>query len=172
MESKASEEMVQIVDENNKSVRGELRWIMRKDKLMHRASFVFIYNSKKQIYVQMRTATKDYLPSHYSLCTGGVVQMDEPDLLNAQREVNEEMGIENPKLQYITTKFYKDDKVNVWENIYICPYDGEVKCQKEEVEYVELWDLDDVETKAKAGVKITPDSLDAFKIACDKIKSA
>lgn len=163
----SANEIVQIVDEENKPVGSAQRWIMRKDKLLHRSSYVCIYNSKKQIYVQMRTSTKDYLPSYYGLCSGGIVQLDEPDLVNAEREVTEEMGIQNPKLTYIKTNLYKDDNVKVWQNIYTLKYDGEVKCQKSEVDYVEMWDIDKVFDKEKAGEKIAPDSLAAFKSIYD-----
>eukprot|EP00826_Nyctotherus_ovalis_P028270 TRINITY_DN2234_c0_g2_i5.p2 TRINITY_DN2234_c0_g2~~TRINITY_DN2234_c0_g2_i5.p2 ORF type:complete len:161 (-),score=55.93 TRINITY_DN2234_c0_g2_i5:19-501(-) len=122
IDTDVNDELVQIVDEENKAVKGAPRWVMRKQNLPHRSSYVFIYNSKKQLYVQMRTLTKDYLPGYYTLCTGGVVQVDEPDLVNAKREVAEEMGIENSVLNFIATKHYKDDKVDVWQNIYTLYY--------------------------------------------------
>ena len=163
-------EMVQIVDENNKPVKGVQRWIMRKHNLAHRSSYVFIYNSKKQLYVQMRTATKDYLPNYYSLATGGVVQLDEPDLANAEREVEEEVGIINPKLNYVKINYYEDDKTKVWQNIYTLKHEGPVKHQESEIDHIEIWDIDEVMEKEKKGEKITPDSIAAFKLIYDSLK--
>eukprot|EP00826_Nyctotherus_ovalis_P028267 TRINITY_DN2234_c0_g2_i2.p1 TRINITY_DN2234_c0_g2~~TRINITY_DN2234_c0_g2_i2.p1 ORF type:complete len:178 (-),score=54.46 TRINITY_DN2234_c0_g2_i2:54-587(-) len=169
IDTDVNDELVQIVDEENKAVKGAPRWVMRKQNLPHRSSYVFIYNSKKQLYVQMRTLTKDYLPGYYTLCTGGVVQVDEPDLVNAKREVAEEMGIENSVLNFIATKHYKDDKVDVWQNIYTLYYNGPVNNQKEEVDHVEMWDIDEVLDKEKAGLKICPDTLAAFKVVRDSL---
>ena len=40
------EELVQIVDENNKPVRGAPRFEMRRDVLWHRASYVYIITNE------------------------------------------------------------------------------------------------------------------------------
>lgn len=40
--------------------------------------------------------------------------------------------------------------------------------QKEEVEAVEMWTREEIFAKEKSGVKITPDTLVAFRLMCDK----
>ena len=46
VEPKKNEERVLIVDLENKPIGGELRSIMRKENLVHRSSYIFLYNSK------------------------------------------------------------------------------------------------------------------------------
>ena len=170
MEYNPGEEKVQIVDINNNPTGGALRKVMRKENLIHRSSYVFLYSSKKQLYVQKRSSLKDYLPGYYTLCTGGVVQENESDLENATREVQEEMGIEKPMLEFVQKHYYEDSNVRAWGNVYLCKYDGEIKCQKEEVDWVEMWGMNEVEEKVTKGVMVTPDSLVVFRIIYDKLK--
>lgn len=52
-----------------------------------------MYNSKGEFYVQKRSMRKDYCPGYFDLANGGVQAADETDELNAQRELEEEIGI-------------------------------------------------------------------------------
>ena len=54
-----SEEWVDIVDENNNVIGTAPRSEMRRQKLLHRASYIVITNKLGQVYVQRRPATKD-----------------------------------------------------------------------------------------------------------------
>ena len=77
-------EYVILVDKANNVIGDIERSIMRAKNLIHRSSFIFIINSKyfllrKELFVQLRTATKDYCPSFYDLATGGVVKKGESD---------------------------------------------------------------------------------------------
>ena len=74
--------------------------------------------------MQKRTLSKDYLPGYYDLATGGVMQENEDDLLNAKREVAEEMGIVDPALTFHKAFRYADNTIKVWGNIYSLLYDG------------------------------------------------
>eukprot|EP00122_Pirum_gemmata_P019144 Pgem_evm1s17928 len=70
-----SEEIVDIVDENNNVLESIVRSRMRKENLRHRATFIFVFRDnidmkssnmesimKSKIIVQKRTTTKDYCP--------------------------------------------------------------------------------------------------------------
>lgn len=94
--------MIVIVDENGRIIGKKPRKIVKKEKLWHRASYVYIFNSQKKAFVvQKRSRNKSYNPGYYDLSTGGYLNIDdlddESDLTNARREVNEELGIDFQK---------------------------------------------------------------------------
>lgn len=154
------EEWVDIVDEANKVVDSVSRSQMRKQQLWHRASYIVIQNPAGLLYVQKRTATKDYCPSMFDACCGGVMQSGEDALLSATRELAEEMGIENVPLTDHGWFQYHDEHNHVWGALYSCTYDGALSLQEEEVEYVELLRFDEILKRAK---EFTPDSLLAIQ---------
>ena len=103
-----TEEWVDIVDANNNVIDAVPRSVMRQQRLLHRATYVVIENALGQLYVQRRTATKDYCPSMLDACCGGVVSKGEEIQASAYRELAEEM---------VNVKFnYKEDDIYVEEN--------------------------------------------------------
>ena len=56
----AANELIQIVDNNNVPVKVVARAQMRAEKLIHRATYAFIFNSANKLYVQKRSKHKDY----------------------------------------------------------------------------------------------------------------
>ena len=91
---KAAEELIEIVDENNKVLASTNRAEMRAKRLIHRATYAFIRNSRNYFYVQKRSALKDYCPSFYDPCPGGVVGAGETYEDTNRREIEEEMKSE------------------------------------------------------------------------------
>lgn len=49
----------------------------RKERLLHRSTYIFARNSQGQFYVQKRTMIKDYCPGYYEVVAGGVVGVSE-----------------------------------------------------------------------------------------------
>lgn len=45
----------------------------RKERLLHRSTYIFARNSQGEYYVQKRTMLKDYCPGYYEVVAGGVV---------------------------------------------------------------------------------------------------
>jgi len=128
MKKTALIEKVMLVDTWNRNLGGVPRNIMRAEKLWHRASYVFIFDTtNRRFLVQERTDTKDYLPGAYDLSTGGVVGVDEPRQLNAERELKEEMGLDlvSDRRGYITSwtdcgyHSYTDELTKVWASTYM-----------------------------------------------------
>ena len=79
--SSAAEEIVQIVDENNVETEAVVRSRMRRENLLHRSTFMFVFlgsEDEQKLIVQKRTLTKDCSPGAFDVCTGGTVQAGEP----------------------------------------------------------------------------------------------
>ena len=58
--SLSSEEIIEIVDKDNNILEPTTRKEMRKNRLIHRATYAFIRDSNNYFYVQKRSKLKDY----------------------------------------------------------------------------------------------------------------
>ncbi len=161
-----SQEAVIIVDKENNVTGAVPRWIMRRDRLIHRATYIVVSNSQQQILVQKRTMSKDIYPGLLEMASGGVVRQGETWMSSAQRELQEETGISDVTLK-VHFDFYFEDKSNrVWGRIFSCTWDGALKFQKEEVEWGKFLNQKEIEAQMSTG-KFTPDSVYLYKL-CKK----
>ncbi|MCI5188457.1 MAG: NUDIX domain-containing protein [Candidatus Electrothrix sp. AS4_5] len=127
------EEIVQLVDEQNREL-GELpRRLMREQRLIHRASYILVFNAANELFVQKRTATKDVYPGYWDVAAGGVVQAGETYEQSAERELAEELGVA-AKLNFLFDQYYEDLDNRVWGRIFTCVHEGPFTLQAEEVE--------------------------------------
>ena len=109
---------------------------------------------------------KDYCPGYFDLANGGVMGGDETDLENAQRELEEEVGIKDVELKLLFNTKYEDSGNRVWGNVFAVQYDidlKDMKLQEDEVEYIVLLTREEILKKIEEGEKFTPDSVLAFK---------
>ena len=61
------DEVVLIVDKNNNETGSAPRHEMRARGLPHRASYILVFNSRAELFVQKRTMTKDIYPGYYDV---------------------------------------------------------------------------------------------------------
>lgn len=89
-------ELFDVVDADDKVLRVETRSVVHREKLMHRAVHVFVFNSKGELYLQRRSMTKDSAPGKWvSSCSGHVDSGEDYDTA-AARELGEEIGLYDP----------------------------------------------------------------------------
>jgi len=138
------DEIVAIVDDQNRLVGSALRRDMRTRRLLHRATYILVFNSSGELFVQERTMTKDVFPGYYDVAAGGVVLAGETYLQGAVRELAEEMGIHDVPLTRLFEFNYQDDRSRVWGAAFSCVYDGDVVLQEEEVASGEFMPIPDV----------------------------
>ena len=70
-------------------------------------------------------------PCLTALCCAGA---DESYEENAEREIEEEMGVRNVQLQKCFDFYHADDISRVWGRLFSCTYDGSFRLDPEEVE--------------------------------------
>lgn len=162
----AREERVEIVNERNEVIGSERREDMRRERLIHRATYAFIRNSQNYFYVQRRSNLKDYCPLYFDPTPGGVVAAGESYKDTNRREIEEEMGIvcANPEdqLKHLFTFYYEDERIRCFGDAWELEYDGELKIQPEEVESVHMMSMAEIIRRDKdkdSGENFTPDSL-------------
>ena len=157
----AANEIVVIVDEQD-SVVGEVpRHVMRAQALLHRVTYILIFDSRGRLFVQKRTATKDLYPGYYDLAAGGVVCVGENYQQSAMREVREELGIDNAELEFHFKFFFEQENNRCWGQVYSCIHDGPFVLQEEEVESGQFLEINEVLNKEIT--PITPDTNAVFE---------
>ena len=166
-------EIVGIFDENDNYVRSATRKEMREKNLIHRATDIIIINSKKQILVQTRSMKKEYCPGYLDAVIGGVVGDKEDVNLSAERELNEEIGIDSTKIKnklvYFGKFLYKDNVCTCWEyEYYLILTEEEEKLitfRDHEVSSVKWYSKEDLKKLISEGKeKITGASVQSFNI--------
>ena len=155
-------ELVQIVDEQNHESDTAPRKVMRTQRLLHRCTYIFVFNSQREIFVQQRTMSKDIYPGFLDLAAGGVIVAGESYDVGAQRELAEELGISGVPLSHHGVIYFEDKLSRVFGAIYSCIWDGPMAFQVEEVAGGKFRSVDEVLRMAAEGAQITPDSLVAF----------
>ena len=157
MPALASQEIVTVVDGENRPVAELPRHRVRSENLPHRATFIFVFDRRGRVLVQRRTAIKDIYPSHYDLAAGGVVAAGESYEACAEREAEEELGIRGTALEPKLDVYYEDERNRCFGRVFTCVHEGPFTLQTEEVESVAFHTVEEV----TAGViaPVTPDSL-------------
>jgi isopentenyldiphosphate isomerase len=154
----AANELVIIVDKENNEVGVVPRREMRSGRLRHRATYILVFNTKGELFLQKRTQTKDVFPGYYDVAAGGVVLARESYEEGAIRELGEELGIRETSLISLFDFYYEDEYIRLWGRAFACEYDGELVLQEEEVESGEFIGVDEVFRLAETE-PFTPDCL-------------
>lgn len=150
------------VDEANRELGHVPRSRMRRERLIHRASFIFVFRPPERLAAQRRTMTKDLWPGYLDLAAGGVVQAGETYLESARRELAEELGVEGAALEEHFDFWFDHPDARAWGRVYSCVWEGPLRPQPEEVAEIEEITIADALAGRYEG-RATPDSLAALK---------
>ena len=154
----AADEIVVIVNEHNHVVGAAPRREMRAKRLPHRSTYILVFNSQGELYVQKRTLIKDVFPGYFDVAAGGVVLAGETYEQGAERQLEEEMGIHGIPLHRLFDFYFEDDRTRLWGCAFSCVYDGMVVLQEEEVESGAFVPVSDILRRAETE-PFTPDGM-------------
>lgn len=87
------EEILEIVDADDRVVGTAKRAEIHRKGLLHRAVHIFVFNSRGEVYVQRRSASKDRHPLKLDSSAAGHVDPGETYEQTAMRELEEELGL-------------------------------------------------------------------------------
>lgn len=87
-------EMLDIVNEHDEVVGQAARADIHLNNQMHRATHIILTNSAQQIFVQLRSKTKDTNPGLWDSSAAGHVDAGESYVNCAARELEEELGVQ------------------------------------------------------------------------------
>lgn len=130
----SADEIIDIVDADDRVVGQAPRGEAYARGLRHRCAFVLVRDAEDRIFVHRRTAAKLMFPSLYDLFVGGVLGAGESYDEAALREAEEELGVGGlPRPEHLFTFLYEDGPRAWWSAVYQVRCDLPVHPQVEEV---------------------------------------
>ena len=152
-----TEELVDIVDDDDTVIATVTRSEMRSRRLQHRSVGIAVMSTDGRLLIHRRSLAKDIWPGWWDIAAGGVVAAGETYETAARRELEEELGIE-ADLELLGHSRYVDDDVaemcRGYRVVHDGPFDfsdGEVS----EVRWVTFAELDEM----RATLSFLPDSM-------------
>ena len=137
------DELVDVVTDDGSVVGRVTRREMRARRLPHRSTYILVFNRRGELFVHLRTATKDVYPSHWDVCVGGVLAAGESFEAGAARELAEELGV-TTTLEALFPLRYADPSTIVHGMVYRTTHDGPFRLQPEEIVRGEFVAADDL----------------------------
>lgn len=89
-------EIFDVVDETDKAVSTASRHDVHRDKLLHRAVHIFVFNRRGELFMQRRSRWKDVHPRRWDSSAAGHVNSGQDYASTAEREIVEELGVSAP----------------------------------------------------------------------------
>jgi len=166
-----ADELVDIVDTQDRVVGQASRKEVRAGQLRHRSVYILVFNPTGQLFVHQRTTTKDIYPGYYDVAFGGVVGAGEAVDAAARRELREEAGVTSVRLRRVLGFQFDDDSNHVNGTVYSATYDGLLDLQASEVAGGRWMDLDDV-VELSQHQPICPDGIEALRLYLDRLNEA
>lgn len=127
-------EILCVVDENDNFLRGEDRKLVHSSDMWHRGVHIFLYNSRGELLLQLRSPKKDKFPSTWDCSVSGHVEMGQSYKETAERELEEELGIKAPLKSLLHFRMCYGPGDNMVCKIFECHYDGELELSDETAE--------------------------------------
>lgn len=97
----ATEELFDVVDQADRVLRQAPRSQVHANKWLHRASHIFVFNSRGELLIHRRSATKDECPLMFTSSASGHLAAGEGYEVAAVRELEEELGLRSP-IEFLT----------------------------------------------------------------------
>ena len=117
------DELVDIVDHDDRVVATVTRREMRAGGLRHRAVYLLVMSSTGELLVHQRSFDKDVCPGWWDVAAGGVVGSGEPYDLAATRELAEELGV-TAVLTPLGGGTFDNPLVHIVGRVYLARHDG------------------------------------------------
>ncbi|HMC26487.1 MAG TPA: NUDIX domain-containing protein [Verrucomicrobiae bacterium] len=130
-----SEEMFDVVDENDRVIGCEARADVHRRGLLHRAVHVLVFNSAGELFLQRRSMAKDTFPGAWDSSSSGHLCCGEDYDTCAVRELQEEIGLtpeRAPERLFKVDACDETGQEHVW--VYRCFCDGPFVLNPEEVQ--------------------------------------
>jgi isopentenyldiphosphate isomerase len=154
------QELVDVVDEQGRTIATVTRREIRERHLPHRSTYILVFDQRGELFIHLRTSTKDVYPSHWDVCVGGVVAAGESFDDAARRETAEELGLELSPERLFPYR-YVDAVWTVHGMVYRVVHDGPFQLQEEEIVRGEFVSIEEVARRV-ALEPFCPDGLRVF----------
>ena len=131
----ASEELLDVVDENDRVTGVKTRGEIHAQGLMHRAVHILVFNACGELFIQKRSMSKDNDPGLWDSSAAGHVDSGEDYHGCAIRELGEELGL-TTAVSIETLFRLSASPVTGMEHciVYRCINEGPFELQAEEID--------------------------------------
>ncbi len=156
-----TDELVDIVDDDDTVIATVTRAEMRAKRLQHRSVGIVVLSSEGRLLIHRRSPDKDIWPGWWDIAAGGVVTAGETYEDAARRELAEELGVAGVEVEYLGRSHYVDDDLAALCRGYSVVHDGPFTFDDGEI--VEARWVTIAELQAmRATHRFLPDSLTLF----------
>ena len=166
----SDDELVDVVDEQDRVVTQATRREVRARNLRHRSAYILVFNPAGQLFVHRRVDTKDSYPGFWDVAVGGVLSAGEDYEKGARRELCEELAIGEVTLRRLFPLRYEDADNRVLGMVYSCTWPGPVELQASEIAGGEWLDLDVVLERTQRD-RFCPDGLEILHRYLSKLQA-
>ncbi len=160
MSGNPGDELVDVIDDEGRTIATLPRREMRARRLPHRCTYILVFNRSGDLFLHLRTASKDVYPSHWDVAVGGVLAAGETFAAGARRELAEELGID-AEPEELFPFHYEDTASVVQAMVYRVIHGGPFHLQAEEIVRGEFVPLGDIPARS-ARDPFCPDALEVL----------
>jgi isopentenyl-diphosphate delta-isomerase len=139
-----SQEMFDVVDDQDRVIGRASRDEVHTRSLKHRAVHIFVFNGRGELFVQKRSATKDTFPGCYDSSASGHLGSGEDYDPCAHRELREELGLDVPHEDLRKHFKIAAGKETGWEFVWAYSVQGDYRpvINQDEIETGDFWPLE------------------------------
>ncbi len=152
-----SDELVDIVDDDDNVIATVTRSEMRAHRLQHRSVGIAVFSGYGRLLIHRRSDTKDIWPGWWDIAAGGVVVSGESYEEAAHRELAEELGITDVTIEFLGRGHYVDHDLAAICKGYRIVHDGPFTFADGEVAETRWVTFDELDTM-RATHRFLPDS--------------
>jgi len=138
------EELFPIVDEDGSQIGTAPRNVCHDgiSMLLHPVVHLHVFNSKGELFLQKRSATKDIQPGKWDTSVGGHVSPGESVEDALKREAGEELMLKQFVPVYITSYVWESSRERELVNSFVT--DEVPQIEKDEIEEGRYWTFDEI----------------------------
>jgi len=135
MPTPISQELLDVVDMEDKVIDVRTRGDVHRLGLMHRSVHILIFNTPGELFIQKRSMSKDSNPGLWDSSAAGHLESGEDYLDCAIRELGEELGIEVAAPLESLFRLPANQMTGMEHcAVYRCVTDGPFHLQKDEID--------------------------------------
>ncbi len=147
------EEYLEVVTRKGRIIKTVPRSAVHGNpSLIHRVVHVLVYNQLGELFLQKRSADKDVAPGKWDTSVGGHVNSGETPEEALLREMKEELGITECKAKFLYSYIHSNPYETELVYTYACIYGGTINFQKDEIDDVKSWDMEEINKNIGTGI--------------------
>lgn len=113
--------------------------------LIHQSVHVLVFDRQGRLFLQKRAETKDVQPGKWDTSVGGHLQPGEKPLQGALRELAEELGVTQVRLDPAYEYIWESDIETELVRAFVTLHEGPFRLQASEISEGRFWDQAEIE---------------------------